>query len=205
MRKLAAVSALSISLAGIALADTPPTTTTSPTHTTTAATATVTTSTTKIGYDGYCPVAFQKMNQAYKGKPEFSTTYQGSTYYFGTAEAKKMFDASPTTYLAQFNGWDAYELATGKQVAGNPTIFWSNEGKTYFFSSTANRDAFGKNAANYLTMASSQWTKFSAMTASSEAMKSANTATKTAMDQATATMNAANDAMKAATTTTGMN
>ena len=39
------------------------------------------------------------MNQAVKGNPQYKTEHQGRTYHFANADAKKMFDAAPATYV----------------------------------------------------------------------------------------------------------
>jgi YHS domain-containing protein len=50
-----------------------------------------------IGVDGYCPVcAFN--GSLVKGKKEFSSKYEGKTYYFPNAETKTKFDAEPAKY-----------------------------------------------------------------------------------------------------------
>jgi hypothetical protein len=48
-----------------------------------------------VALDGYCPVAYHAMNMAAKGDAKFSSTYNGATYYFMNADAKKMFDMNP--------------------------------------------------------------------------------------------------------------
>ncbi len=88
----------------------------------------------KLAIQGYDPVAYFKQNSAVKGSKEFSTYYQGATYYFSSAANKEEFKKNPAAYEPQYGGWCAYALgAKGEKVEIDPKTFKVTNGKLYLF------------------------------------------------------------------------
>jgi len=88
----------------------------------------------KLAIQGYDPVAYFKQNNAVKGSKEFSTYYQGATYYFSSAANKEEFKKNPATYEPQYGGWCAYAMgAKGEKVEIDPKTFKVTNGKLYLF------------------------------------------------------------------------
>ena len=76
-----------------------------------------------------------------EGKPQFSSTYDGATFYFHDAESQKKFEETPGKYAPQYGGWCAYAMGdTGEKVVVNPKTFKITDGKLYLF-----YDRFGTN------------------------------------------------------------
>jgi YHS domain-containing protein len=63
--------------------------------------------------DGYDPVAYFTEGKAVQGTGEFQSSYNSSTYYFQSADNKKLFDSSPEKYEVQFGGFCAYAVSQG--------------------------------------------------------------------------------------------
>jgi YHS domain-containing protein len=70
--------------------------------------------------DGFDPVAYFTEGKPVEGKPEFSSTYNNSTYYFASLEHKNQFDASPSDFEVQFGGFCAYAVSQGHVSPINP-------------------------------------------------------------------------------------
>lgn len=88
----------------------------------------------KIGIQGYDPVGYFNQGKAIKGKKEISTSYQGVTYNFSSAENKNAFLKNPSKYEPQYGGWCAYAMGSaGKKVEINPETFKISDGKLYLF------------------------------------------------------------------------
>ncbi len=98
----------------------------------------------KVELDGYCPVAYLAMEKSLKGDSQFSSTYEGKTYYLANADAKKMFDAEPEKYLPKYNGYCATAVAMGKKMESDPEIFSVYNGATYLFSNQMAKETFDK-------------------------------------------------------------
>ncbi|KRB57178.1 YHS domain-containing (seleno)protein [Flavobacterium sp. Root186] len=88
----------------------------------------------KVGIQGYDPVGYFNQGKAVKGKKEISTSYQGVTYNFSSAENKNTFLKNPSKYEPQYGGWCAYAMGSaGKKIEINPETFKISDGKLYLF------------------------------------------------------------------------
>jgi YHS domain-containing protein len=86
-----------------------------------------------IGIQGYDPVAYFA-GKAVEGKKEFSSTFEGVTYYFTSAANRDLFLKSPASYEPQYGGWCAYAMgASGEKVEVDPETFKVVDGKLFLF------------------------------------------------------------------------
>ncbi len=109
----------------------------------------------QLALGGHCPVAYQTESKAVKGDPANSVTYQGWVYQCATADAKKLFEANPAKYAAQYG-----ELCTtalggtyGNRLPSDPNVFYVIDGKLYLFSSLRARNAFDRAPKDYIAKA----------------------------------------------------
>lgn len=63
--------------------------------------------------DGYDPVAYFIERKPVKGSVQFQATYNGSVYYFSSADNQKLFESDPVKYEVQFGGFCAYAVSQG--------------------------------------------------------------------------------------------
>ncbi len=113
----------------------------------------------KVALDGYCPVAYHVLDKAVKGKPEYSSSYEGKTYNFVNAKAKKMFDKDPAKFLPAYDSYCATGMSMGKKLKVNPKLFTEYKGKTYLFSSKKAKAMFDKNPEKYIKKADKEFQK----------------------------------------------
>ena len=106
---------------------------------------------------GYCPVAYVAMNKAVEGDPKISLDYAGEHYVFANADAKKMFEADPSKYDVAYDGYCATAVSMGKKLESDPTLFTSEDGVTYLFSSADAKKMFSANPAGVVKKADAQW------------------------------------------------
>ena len=96
---------------------------------------------------GYCVVALSK-EKLIKGLPEFSSVYDGHTYYFSTDKAKELFDVEPARFAPVMAGADPVLLKqTGQMQQGN--YIWRHDDRFYFFVTKENRSDFLKSPEFY--------------------------------------------------------
>lgn len=62
------------------------------------------------GLKGFCPVALRDDRDLKNALPEHHSTFKGRTYYFGTADAKDLFDENPQHYAPISGGQDVVLL-----------------------------------------------------------------------------------------------
>lgn len=87
-----------------------------------------------VAINGYDVVAYHTEYDAKKGSGKYSTTHDGVTYYFSSAENQNLFIQNPEKYLPEFGGYCAYAIAAmEKEVPVNPETFKIVNGKLYLF------------------------------------------------------------------------
>lgn len=88
----------------------------------------------KLANKGYDVLNYFTTNTAERGSVEFSTTHDGATYYFVSAENLTVFKSAPSKYLPQYDGYCAFAVAKmNKKVSVNPETFRIDDGKLYLF------------------------------------------------------------------------
>lgn len=88
-----------------------------------------------VGIKGFDPVAIfpEGGARAVKGNPDISSTYEGVTYYFSTAENLALFSKNPTKYESTYGGWCAYAMSYGSYVDIDPTVYTLNGNRAHYF------------------------------------------------------------------------
>lgn len=86
-----------------------------------------------VALEGYCPVAYHAVNAPVRGRPEFTTTHDGVTYWFVSADAKDAFDVDPAKYLPAYGGWCAFGMSIEDKFPVDPTSFLIVDGRLMVF------------------------------------------------------------------------
>lgn len=87
-----------------------------------------------VANKGYDVVNYFTDNVASRGSSDFSISYQGTIYYFTSAEHLEMFKKNPEQYLPQFGGYCSFAVAKmNKKVPVDPKTFRIDDGKLYLF------------------------------------------------------------------------
>jgi YHS domain-containing protein len=96
-----------------------------------------------VELQGYCPVAYYKMNKAVMGKPEFKVTYQGKTYQFVKKMAIEIFKKDPEAFLpVDLGNCIVCKIKSAKEVVGDPEVFSIYKKKLYFFATKKQKEMF---------------------------------------------------------------
>lgn len=117
----------------------------------------------KVAIQGYDPVAYFTQKKAVKGKPTFTTAYEGVTYNFSSQANKDLFLKNPASYEPQYGGWCSYAMgANGEKVEINPETFKIVDGKlnlfyNAFFNNTLK--SWNKDEVNLKKKADANWKK----------------------------------------------
>jgi YHS domain-containing protein len=85
-----------------------------------------------VALEGYDPVSYFS-ERPLPGTPEFTSSYQGATYYFANADNKAKFDAEPDKYIPQYGGFCAVAVSEGKLVPVDPETYKITDDKLYLF------------------------------------------------------------------------
>lgn len=110
-----------------------------------------------VGIRGFDPVAYFTEGMAVKGSPQFSSTADGVTYYFASADHKAAFDANPSKYAPRFGGYCAYGVSRGSLIEIDPSAFQIVNGELLLQYSKGVMVKFNKDAAANLLKADQNW------------------------------------------------
>jgi YHS domain-containing protein len=92
-----------------------------------------------------------------QGSPQFKSVYEGVTFRFANAEAKKLFDADPKKYLPEYGGYCANGIVYAIPWGGDADSFKMIGGRLYIFGGQGSRDGFDLDQAGNIKLADGYW------------------------------------------------
>jgi YHS domain-containing protein len=114
-----------------------------------------------VALRGYDPVSYFKANQPQLGTAEHSHVYQGSTFYFASADNKKLFIDNPEQYVPQFGGYCAFGASQGYKVSTQPDAYAVVNGKLYLNYNAGAQKIWQQDTAGYIATAEKKWPEVS--------------------------------------------
>jgi YHS domain-containing protein len=111
----------------------------------------------RVALQGYDPVAYFTKGRPEKGAPEFTASFDGSTYRFGNAEHRALFVADPDRYAPQFSGFCAINVARGEKYEADPEAWAIADGKLYVFGAKEGVPIFRQQAPGIVAQAGQRW------------------------------------------------
>lgn len=90
--------------------------------------------------DGYDPVAYFTEKRPVLGQSTISYDWDDKRYLFANSKNRQLFAANPDRYEPQFNGMCAGNVARGRKVKADPTIWRVVDGKLYLFAGQPSSD-----------------------------------------------------------------
>lgn len=106
---------------------------------------------------GYDPVAYFVAGEPVRGKPEFSSEWQGATYYFASADNRDRFRAQPEAYAPQYGGYCAYAVSQGYTAPTDPQAWKIVDDKLYLNYSTGVQQLWQKDVPGHIRAADMHW------------------------------------------------
>ena len=104
----------------------------------------------RLGMEGYSPVALVQDSRWSQGNPLYQETIEGVTYHFADAEELAAFKKQPGKFTPRYLGCDPIALLeSNTAVAGRLKFGAVYEGRIYFMESEQNRLEFLKSPAKY--------------------------------------------------------
>jgi YHS domain-containing protein len=113
-----------------------------------------------VAIDGYDTVAYFTDARALKGKPEFEQVWQGSRWWFTSAEHRDLFARDPERYAPQFGGFCTGGLSLGYLIEANPENWSIIDGRLYINHSQHGRDLVRADPGPVITAAEAAWARF---------------------------------------------
>jgi YHS domain-containing protein len=102
-------------------------------------------------------VAYFTQSRYVPGSPQFTSTYEGVTFRFASAEHKALFDADPKRYLPQYGGYCANGIVYGIPWGGDADTWRIVDGRLYIFGGRGSKDAFELDVPGNIKLADKYW------------------------------------------------
>lgn len=112
-----------------------------------------------VAIQGYDPVGYFTDNKPVMGSKEFSSSYDGATYWFASAEHRATFDADPAKYAPQYGGFCAYAVSLKALRPIDPAIFQFVDGRLLLQHTQKAYDLYNKDTAGNTVKADANWPK----------------------------------------------
>ena len=106
---------------------------------------------------GYDAVAYFKQGKPVKGDPKITSSHQGATYLFASAEDKGEFDKDPAKYVPQYGGFCAYAVANGVLADIEGPDGFVYKGKLYLCGNKAAGESFNTDLDRNIEKADANW------------------------------------------------
>jgi YHS domain-containing protein len=107
--------------------------------------------------EGYDAVAYFTDNKPVMGNAQFSTAYNGATYWFASEEHLSLFKNSPEKYAPQYGAFCGYAVSIGKLRPVDPTIFQIENGKLILQHTKEAYDLFNEDLKANVIKADEKW------------------------------------------------
>jgi YHS domain-containing protein len=112
---------------------------------------------TRVGLQGYDPVAYFTDHKPEKGVPQFTAAFDDTTYWFKNAEHRTLFVANPDRYAPQFEGFCAVTVSRGGKYEADPTAWQIADGKLYVFGAKDAQHYFSGHETTVIAKANANW------------------------------------------------
>ncbi len=112
----------------------------------------------KSGYalEGFDVVSYFQGNPE-KGTESYSYEWNGSEWFFSTAENRSEFIANPEKYVPQFGGYCTKAVSTGFTAPGDPEVWLVKDEKLYIFSGEDVKKEFSENPRQIIEACAKEW------------------------------------------------
>jgi len=107
--------------------------------------------------EGYDPVAYFTANKPVKGTSQFSSEYNGATYWFASKDHMDQFNKEPQRFAPQYGAFCGYAVSIGKLRPVDPAIFQIENGRLILQHTKEAYDLFNENLKGNTVKADHNW------------------------------------------------
>ena len=112
-----------------------------------------------LALDGYDTVAYFTLGKPTEGSRRFTSSWNGATWRFASAEHKALFDADPMRYAPRYGGYCAYAVSEGYTASADPTAWRIVDGRLYVNYSHDVQKQWEQDIPGRITRADGNWPK----------------------------------------------
>jgi YHS domain-containing protein len=111
----------------------------------------------RIAVKGYDPVAYFTNGQPTAGLEQYSYTWKGKTYRFGSADNLQRFKADPAKYVPQYGGYCAFAMSIDRIADIDPKQWAIVDGKLYLNNNFFSQTLWSLNKGSRIESADRNW------------------------------------------------
>lgn len=105
----------------------------------------------KLGLEGYCPVCVIEARKWEKGRPDITSSYDGTTYQFPSQAIRQKFETNPSRYVPALGGDCIVCYAKlGKRVPGNIRKAVLHKNRLFLFPGDKELQAFRQKPNDFI-------------------------------------------------------
>lgn len=112
-----------------------------------------------VAIRGTDPVAYFTQGAPVMGTPDHASLWRGATWWFATAEHKRLFDADPERYAPRYGGFCAFAAANGRKAKIEPDAWSIVDGRLYLNYDLAIRERWESDREGFIAAADREWPK----------------------------------------------
>ncbi len=112
-----------------------------------------------VAIQGYDVVAYFTEGRPMQGKPDYEHAWNGSLWWFATAEHRELFAGDPERYAPRFGGYCTGGLSLGYKMVADPENWYIVDGALHLQHSAEGREKTLANLEPTLVKAEETWAK----------------------------------------------
>ena len=111
-----------------------------------------------VALKGYDVISYLEKTDE-KGSTVHSASFGGVTWWFASAEHRRIFIADPARFVPEYGGFCAYSVGRGAAATANPRVYSVTEGKLYLFFDVAVKTVWEQEQSGSIANAERNWPK----------------------------------------------
>ncbi len=115
-----------------------------------------------IALKGYDAVAYFRVAEPVKGRPQFTHSWKGANWQFSSQANLEAFRTDPERYAPQFGGYCAYAVAHNYVAPIDPNAWHIENGRLYLNYDTGTQEKWLAQRPRFIPKAERNWTKMTA-------------------------------------------
>ena len=111
-----------------------------------------------VALKGYDVISYLEKHDE-KGTKVNSASFGGVTWWFASAEHRRIFVADPARFVPEYGGFCAYSIGRGAAATADPRVYSATGGKLYLFFDPAVKAVWDQEQSGSIANADRNWPK----------------------------------------------
>lgn len=112
-----------------------------------------------LAIEGYDAVAYQTIESASKGNPQYEFVWNGAKWLFISKENQERFASDPEKYAPQYGGYCAWSVSQDKVMKADPQVWKIVDGKLYLIQNKMVKEVWEKSEPEFIKKSNENWSE----------------------------------------------